>query len=118
VKLGRDDVTEKVTEGKLALTGLDGAAFIVTIQSGKEQPLVQKVYIQDGGTIPEEIDFSKGEQVVQAPKPKAPGAPGTAAPKAATPEATGAPTTTAAPKATVAAPPPDKPAPKISNTFD
>jgi serine/threonine-protein kinase len=124
VKVGKDDVSEKANkDGKIALTGLDGAAFIVTIQSGKEQPLVQKVYIQDGATIPEEIDFSKGEQVVQAPKPKATAAgpaPTGAAPKPPTPGTTEP--TAPAPTADKPKPPPtptvDKPKPNISNTFD
>jgi serine/threonine-protein kinase len=118
VKVGKEDVTEKVKDGKLALTGLDGAAFIVTIQSGKEQPLVQKVYLQDGATIPEEIDFSKGEVVVAPPPPKANGGAGTTAPKAtaATTETAAAPT--GAPKPPTPTADPVKPPPKISNTFD
>ncbi len=124
IKVGKEDVTEKIADGKLALTGLDGAAFIVTIQSGKDQPLVQKVYIQEGATIPEEIDFSKGEQVVQAPRPRATGAaaPATtgAAPKPTAPTGDTPPTPTGdKPKApTTPAPTVDKPKPNISNTFD
>jgi serine/threonine-protein kinase len=123
VKVGKDDVSEKAKDGRIALTGLDGAAFIVTIQSGKDQPLVQKVYIQDGATIPEEIDFSKGEQVVQAPKPKATTGGATAPTGVATkPPTTPTGDTPPAPTGDKPKPPPaptvDKPKPVISNSFE
>ncbi len=117
IKLGREDVTDKVKDGKLALTGLDGAAFIVAIEPPHDQPLVQKVYLQDGGTIPDQIDFAKGEQVVAAPKPKA-ASPTPAAPTSKPAAGDTPPAPTAAAPKTAAPPPPDKPKPVITNTFD
>ena len=66
VKLGKDDVTPKIEDGKLALSGDEGDSFIVSIWNGKTMLMSQKVYMGDGFLIPDEIDVSKKEEA----KPK------------------------------------------------
>jgi len=73
VKVGKDDVTGNIKDGKLPLSGDEGDSFIVSIWNGKTMLMSQKVYMGDGFLIPEEIDVSKGEVSVKPP-PK----PGTA----------------------------------------
>ncbi len=113
VKLGKDVV--KLEGGKLELSGLVGQQYIISIYPAKGTTplLVQKVFMDDSGPIPSDIDVDKGEQVVAKPVPKAvkPGA----APTAAAPAVT----TAAAPANTGAAPAPTpKAKPKVETTFE
>jgi serine/threonine protein kinase len=114
VKLGKDVV--KLEGGKLELTGLVGQQFIIQIlpAKGGAPLLVQKVFMDDSGPIPSDVDVDKGEQVVAKPVPKAGGI--------AKPATTGAPAvTTAAAVNTGAAPattPTVKAKPKVETTFE
>ena len=114
IKVGKEDMTGKLVDGKLSLTGEVGQGFIVTIWHGKENLLTQKVYMDDGFLVPEEIDTVKGEQTVKPPVVKPTGAKNPAAP---TSSGTGKTT------ATGGAPPPpptttSKPPVTIASTFE
>jgi serine/threonine protein kinase len=116
IKLGKDEV-KLDAKNQIELSGLVGAAFIVSIYqsaTAKAPLLVQKVFIDESGPIPPDIDVDKGEVVVAKPVPKA---------------GAGAATITAAATATQAAPPPtgagapppppkEKPKPKVETTFE
>jgi serine/threonine-protein kinase len=115
VKLGKDVV--KLDGGKLELTGLVGQQFIIQIipAKGGAPLLVQKVFMDESGPIPSDVDVDKGEQVVAKPVPKAPG---TAKPAGTAPAPA---ITTAAAINTGAAPAPTpvvKTKPKVETTFE
>jgi len=115
IKLGKDEV--KLDNGKLELTGLVGQQFIISIYpaKGTSPLLVQKVFMDESGPIPSDVDVDKGEQVVAKPIPKAGGT-------TAKPAGTGAAAaTTAAAANTGAAPAPTptvKAKPKVETTFE
>jgi len=114
IKLGKDEVKPDA-KGQLELTGLVGTSWIVSIyaaNNAKVPLLVQKVFMDDSGPIPSDIDVDKGEQVVAKPVPKQPGAGGAAtAPTAAV-------TAPAGGGATAPAKPPEKKKPTVETTFE
>ncbi|MBI2391384.1 MAG: protein kinase [Deltaproteobacteria bacterium] len=112
VKLGKDEV-KLDSKGRVELSGPVGQPFVLSIYQGTKLLLVQKVFMDESGPIPSDVDVDKGEQVVAKPLPKKPG-PGGATTAAAT-------QTAAAPANTGgAAPPPpkEKPKPKVETTFE
>jgi hypothetical protein len=65
--VGKDDWTSKISDGKLSLSGVEGQQFIVSVWQGKTNLLTQKVFMGDGFLVPDEIDTTKGEQIVKPP---------------------------------------------------
>jgi serine/threonine-protein kinase len=94
--VGKDDWTARVVDGKLVLEGEEGQPFIVSVWKSKQLLLTQKVFMGDGFVVPDEIDTSKGEQLVKPPGTNAP----------AKPSAPTATATTSTPPAPTKTPPP------------
>ena len=115
VKIGKENVTAKVKDGKLSLTGKSGDLYIVTVYKDGENLVTQKVYMGDGYLVPDELDTQKGEVAVKPPPP----APTTKPTGIATGVATKPPP--AVTKSTGAAPPPAttvKPPSTVATTFE
>ncbi len=115
IKLGKDEV--KLEGGKLELTGLVGQQFIIQIlpAKGGAPLLVQKVFMDDSGPIPSDVDVDKGEQVVAKPVPKGAGTAKPAGTGAAPAVTTAAAANTGAAPATTAT---AKTKPKVETTFE
>jgi hypothetical protein len=67
LRVGKDDWTSKIANGKITLSGDEGQQFLVSVWQGKQNVLTQKVYMGDGFLVPDEIDTAKGEQIVKPP---------------------------------------------------
>ena len=115
IKLGKEEV-KLDAKNQLELTGLVGTSYIVSIYANptaKTPLLVQKVFMDDSGPIPPDIDVDKGEQVVAKPVAKAGGGGTPATTTAAVGPATTGGGGTAPPPATTG-----KPKPTVETKFE